>query len=218
MERKNIRRQAIVKDTIQGITKPAIKRLARVGGVTRMTGLMYYEIRGVLKVFMENVMRDAITSMKYDRRKRLQTKDLNIALEHCGMYLGAGLGSKASGKPITQCKQKAAKKKERKEGTTKKHKFKSGTVALREVRRLQKHSDCLVIPKLSFKRLTKEIGQDFESDIAYSKNFMELFQLVCENYLVELFQDALLCALHAERNSLMPKDIQLARRIRKEMA
>ena len=55
------RHRKILRDNIQGITKPAIRRLARRGGVKRISGLIYEETRGVLKVFLENVIRDAVT-------------------------------------------------------------------------------------------------------------------------------------------------------------
>lgn len=51
----------ILRDNIQGITKPAIRRLARRGGVKRISGLIYEETRGVLKIFLENVIRDSVT-------------------------------------------------------------------------------------------------------------------------------------------------------------
>jgi histone H4 len=55
------RHRGVLRDNIQGVTKPAIRRLARRGGVKRMNGLVYEEVRGVLKVFLENIIRDAIT-------------------------------------------------------------------------------------------------------------------------------------------------------------
>ena len=58
---------------LQGITKPAIRRLARRGGVKRISGLIYEETRGVLKVFLENVIRDAVTYTEHARRKEPST-------------------------------------------------------------------------------------------------------------------------------------------------
>ncbi|KAH7941864.1 hypothetical protein HPB49_018051 [Dermacentor silvarum] len=55
------RHRKVLRDNIQGITKPAIRRLARRGGVKRISGLIYEETRGVLEVFLENVIRDAVT-------------------------------------------------------------------------------------------------------------------------------------------------------------
>nr|XP_033479432.1 histone H4-like [Epinephelus lanceolatus] len=59
------RHRKVLRDNIQGITKPAIRRLARRGGVKRISGLIYEETRGVLKVFLENVIRDAVTYTKH---------------------------------------------------------------------------------------------------------------------------------------------------------
>ena len=64
------------RDNIQGITKPAIRRLARRGGVKRISGLIYEETRGVLKVFLENVIRDAVTYTEHARRKTVTAFDV----------------------------------------------------------------------------------------------------------------------------------------------
>ena len=61
------RHRKVLRDNIQGITKPAIRRLARRGGVKRISGLVYEETRGVLKVFHENVIRDAVTYTEHAR-------------------------------------------------------------------------------------------------------------------------------------------------------
>ena len=63
------RHRKVLRDNIQGITKPAIRRLARRGGVKRISGLIYEETRSVLKVFLENVIRDAVTYTEHARRK-----------------------------------------------------------------------------------------------------------------------------------------------------
>eukprot|EP00954_Amorphochlora_amoebiformis_P022235 1351917-Amorphochlora_amoeboformis.AAC.1 len=63
------RHRKVLRDNIQGITKPAIRRLARRGGVKRISGLIYEETRGVLKVFLESVIRDAVTYTEHARRK-----------------------------------------------------------------------------------------------------------------------------------------------------
>merc|ERR1712035_177530 len=63
------RHRKVLRDNIQGITKPAIRRLARRGGVKRISGLIYEETRGVLKVFLENVIRDSVTYTEHAKRK-----------------------------------------------------------------------------------------------------------------------------------------------------
>ncbi|OXU28351.1 hypothetical protein TSAR_008308 [Trichomalopsis sarcophagae] len=71
------RHRKVLRDNIQGITKPAIRRLARRGGVKRISGLIYEETRGVLKVFLENVIRDAVTYTEHAKRKTVTAMDEN---------------------------------------------------------------------------------------------------------------------------------------------
>ena len=72
---------------ISGITKPAIRRLARRGGVKRISGLIYEETRGVLKVFLENVIRDAVTYTEHAKRKTVTAMDVVYALKRQGRTL-----------------------------------------------------------------------------------------------------------------------------------
>merc|ERR1711936_1174897 len=70
------RHRKVLRDNIQGIPKPAIRRLARRGGVKRISGLIYEETRGVLKVFLENVIRDAVTYTEHAKRKTVTAMDV----------------------------------------------------------------------------------------------------------------------------------------------
>lgn len=97
------------------------------------------------------------------------------------------------------------------------HRYRPGTVALREIRRYQKSTE-LLIRKLPFQRLVREIAQDFKSDLRFQGSAVLAMQESAEAYLVGLFEDTNLCAIHAKRVTIMPKDIQLARRIRGERA
>ncbi|XP_020580277.1 uncharacterized protein LOC110024573 [Phalaenopsis equestris] len=88
------RHRKVLRDNIQGITKPAIRRLARRGGVKRISGLIYEETRGVLKIFLENVIRDAVTYTEHARRKTVTAMDVVYALKRQGRTLygfGGGL-------------------------------------------------------------------------------------------------------------------------------
>merc|ERR1711881_228310 len=78
------RYKKVLRDNIQGITKPAIRRLARRGGVKRISGLIYEETRGVLKTFLENVLRDSITYTEHSRRKTVTALDIVYALKRQG--------------------------------------------------------------------------------------------------------------------------------------
>ncbi|CAJ0750261.1 16449_t:CDS:2 [Entrophospora sp. SA101] len=81
------RHRKIIRDNVQGITKPAIRRLARRGGVKRISGLVYEETRGVLKVFLENVIRDVVTYTENANRKTVMSLDVVYALKRQGHTL-----------------------------------------------------------------------------------------------------------------------------------
>ena len=102
-------------------------------------------------------------------------------------------------------------------GVKRPHRFKPGTVSLREIRRFQKSTE-LLIRKLPFQRLVREIASDFKSDLRFQSSAVLALQEASEAYMVGLFEDTNLCAIHAKRVTIMPKDMQLARRIRGERA
>eukprot|EP00930_Biecheleria_cincta_P003449 TRINITY_DN10437_c0_g1_i2.p1 TRINITY_DN10437_c0_g1~~TRINITY_DN10437_c0_g1_i2.p1 ORF type:complete len:137 (+),score=28.31 TRINITY_DN10437_c0_g1_i2:165-575(+) len=111
---------------------------------------------------------------------------------------------------------KAARKQNPVVGTMKKtHRYRPGTVALREIRKYQKSTE-LLLRKLPFQRLVREIAQDVKTDLKFQSQAVLALQEAAEAYLVGLFEDTNLCAIHAKRVTIMPKDIQLARRLRGE--
>ncbi|KAK6120800.1 hypothetical protein DH2020_045463 [Rehmannia glutinosa] len=116
--------------------------------------------------------------------------------------------------PRKQLATKAARKSAPATGGVKKpHRFRPGTVALREIQ-IHRASD----PQAPFQRLVREIAQDFKTDLRFQSSAVSALQEAAEAYLVGLFEDTNLCAIHAKRVTIMPKDIQLARRIRGERA
>lgn len=122
-------------------------------------------------------------------------------------------------------------------GVTRPHRFRPGTVALREIRRYQASTD-LLIKKLPFQRLVREIAQDFkvkltldylpsthngrllssgeQAGLRFQSSAIMALQEASEAYLISLFEDFNLAALHAKRVTIMPRDILLARRLRGE--
>ncbi|CAI8602145.1 unnamed protein product [Vicia faba] len=102
-------------------------------------------------------------------------------------------------------------------GVKKPHRYRPGTVALCEIHKYQKSTE-LLIRKLPFQRLVREIAQDSKTDLRFQSHAVLALQEAAEAYLVGLFEDTNLCAIHAKRVTIMPKDIQLARRIRGERA
>ncbi len=118
--------------------------------------------------------------------------------------------------PRKQLATKAARKSAPATGGVKKpHRYRPGTVCLREIRRYQKSTD-LLIRKLPFQRVVREIINSWLIEIRFQGSAVLALQEAAEAYLVGLFEDTNLCAIHAKRVTIMPKDIQLARRIRGE--
>ena len=97
------------------------------------------------------------------------------------------------------------------------HRYRAGTAAVQDIRHFQKTS-VLLIRKLPFQRLVREIAQDFKTDLRFQSAEILCLQEAAEAYLVRLFDDANLCAIHAKRVTIMLKDILLARQIRGEPA
>ncbi|GAA6008513.1 histone H3 family protein [Rhodotorula paludigena] len=100
------------------------------------------------------------------------------------------------------------------------HRFRPGTVALREIRHYQKSTD-LLLRRLPFARLVREIATEFFEDedgngvgLRWQSSALVALQEATEAYLVHLFEDSNLCALHAKRVTIMQRDMQLVRRIR----
>jgi histone H3 len=121
-------------------------------------------------------------------------------------------GGKAPRKALAS---KAARKSAPATGVKKPHRFRPGTVALREIRKYQKSTE-LLIRKLPFQRLVREVAEGFKQDLRFQSHAIMALQEASEAYLTSLFEDTNLCAIHAKRVTIFPKDIQLARRIRGE--
>jgi len=100
-------------------------------------------------------------------------------------------------------------------GVRKPHRFRPGTKAIMEIKRYQKSTD-LLIRKMPFQRLVREIAQDMSGKLRFQASAIGAIQEAAEAYLVGLFEDSNLCAIHAKRVTLFPADIQLARRVRGE--
>jgi histone H4 len=81
------RQKKALKDNIRGITKPAVRRLARRGGVKRISGIMYEEVRGILKSFVEGVVRDSVTYTEHGKRTTVTALDVVYALKKRGRML-----------------------------------------------------------------------------------------------------------------------------------
>ena len=186
------RHRKVLRDNIQGITKNALQRLAYKAGVKMMSGLCYEELRGVMKVFLDSKIRDALVVTQHNRRKTVTREDLVASAKGNAILNYKGVGKLVGGR------------------------YHPGTVALRNIRHMQKSVVEYLIQRAPFQRLVREIGQDFITDLRYDPLFMDALQTLTESHLVDLLEDANLAAIHTQRTTLQPRDIQLARRIRGE--
>jgi histone H3 len=116
-----------------------------------------------------------------------------------------------------QAQEVAPKKKMAVAAVQKRQRYRPGTKALREIRKYQKTTE-LLIRQRPFERLVREVAQDIKSDLRFQHNAVMALQHASEAFIVGLFEDAALCAKHARRFTLCPKDMALARRIRGDLA
>ncbi|CAG2117533.1 unnamed protein product [Medioppia subpectinata] len=123
-------------------------------------------------------------------------------------------------KPRQQLSTKSVPKKNVETGAPKRHRYRPGQKALRDIRKYQMNTD-LLIKKVPFQRLVREIASHLSiasEGLRFQTTALLALQEASEAYLVNLFEDTNLCAIHAKRVTIMPKDMQLARRIRGESA
>lgn len=97
------------------------------------------------------------------------------------------------------------------------HRFRPGTVALRQIRRYQKSTE-LLLRKLPFQRLVREVAQDVRSNLCFQASAVAALQEAAEAYLIDLFADTNEAAIHAHRVTIMPHDLALARKLRNDAA
>jgi histone H4 len=216
---------------IDGICKAAIRRLCRRGGVKFIGGAIYTEARSLLELYIHNVLGGSYSRAARGSRASVTAVDIvestkdSVPLQAFSRSRGAGimdggvlptihavlLPRKTSGGHNTSPTAVAA----RAAGVRKPRRYRPGTVALREIRRYQKSSD-LLIARAPFRRLARQIATAFSAAPLFREGALESLQSAAENYLVGLFQDANICAIHAKRVGIVPADLQLARRIRGE--
>jgi histone H3/H4 len=114
--------------------------------------------------------------------------------------------AKAPRKQVLATKEESGKTISPGGGNAKAHRYRPGTVALREIRRYQKSTD-LLIRRLPFGRLVREIANEVKQDLRFQSTAILALQEATEAYLVGLFEDTNLCAIHAKRVTIMPKDL-----------
>lgn len=201
------RKKRVVRDAIQGITKSAILRLAHKAGVKNVGSLVYEEVRGIVKLQLEHIVEKAVIVTKHSDRKTVMVGDIQEAMHVIGfkkMLAWNNIELKRCSTYETNAK-KPKKQLARGEG------------AIRQIRFYQKQHDCVYFAISSFAKLCKEITQDFAEDLRWSNDALAYVQMFIEDYLIALFEHVNLCAIHAGRMTIEPKDLQLVHRIYRDV-
>ena len=146
-------------------------------------------------------------------RKKIMARTKNTSRKSAGKVPRSAIVPKKSAKP--KAKPKPKPKPTKQVGTTTLRRFLPGTVALRDIRRYQKGTEML-LRKLPFQRLVRELAQVEKEGIRFQASAVLAMQEATESYMINLFADTCMCAIHGGRVTIMPRDIQLARRLRGE--
>jgi histone H3 len=183
-----------------GLTKPSVQHLLRKAGVKSASGLIYEETIGVFLFMLDSILQRVVVFVEHERRRTAMPSDVKRAVESV-----TGLGLLVHDETVTRCaaRRTAASK-------TDQRRTRKGTGALRNIRFYQRQSDCVYFPKTAFHRLVKD---RVSTDLRWNKVALDHLQLFLEAHIVYLLEKANLAAIHASRETLMPKDIQLARRL-----
>jgi histone H3/H4 len=189
------RSQKTLRDPIYDVTKPGIRRLARRAGVTRVGGLMYDEMRGMIKVHIEDVVQKAVIFMQYRKRRTLSHGDVKEALKRLGMPVWGVTGKE---KANTSGLKKTAK-------AAKKTKARRGSVALKEVKKYQK-SESLLLSRAPIERLIRTSMHDFTSDGRIEPKALSLIQVSVENLITNSFKKSHRAAIHDGRKGVKLED------------
>ena len=175
----------------------------------------WYGMTGRLRAYLKGLGWTEERIMNYDKASHL-----TVSKDHKGQNLRVPAPSdtawlKAHGPLPGRAKPSQKRGAGQPAAPKKPHRYRPGTVALREISRYQKMTE-LLIRRLPFQRLVREIAQDLKGRLNFASGAILALQEVAEAYLVGLFEDTNLCAIHAKCITIMPKDIQLARHIRGE--
>ncbi len=208
------RHRKVMRDNIQGITKPALNKLTKKAGVYRTGSLIYEELRGIIYVFIEKLMNDIVAFNIHKRKTTITKEDVYeaskyklyptekgakvVAKYYFGTVASAGSGTSSGTSSGTNSSFGRRRK--------------VGVKALQEIRYYQKHPG-LLIPKLPFSRLVREIGQHFKANLHFSAGALEAIQQLTEHHIVDLLFKANLIILTYKKYTLEPKDLHITRRV-----
>lgn len=185
-------------------------------------------LAGALEYLAAEILENAATYAKDNKRVRITIRDLEMGVRNDEelstfftsirlTFLGGGVTPFIHPSLLTKKnRKKRGKRAATKDGEKKKHRFRPGTVSLREIRRFQKMSNCLTFAKFPFEKFVREVvAENHTGDVAVkiSKDVFIILQYFIEQKIVELLRNANFAAIHAGRVKLMPVDIDFVRSV-----
>ena len=190
-------------DPVHGLTKPAIQRLLRKAGVKSASGVIYEEIRGVFLTMLDPMLQRIILFVEHEGRRTVMPSDVKRAIESIGLRFYTHDDT------VGRC---APRKRPGRQdpGSSTRRRTRKGKGALRNIVFYQQQSDCVYFTKTAFVRLVKD---RVTRDLRFNKVALDQLQVFLETHVVRILENANLAAIHASRETLMPKDVQLARHI-----
>lgn len=185
------KRNRYYKDNIQSLKKNQFRRLGYVAGIKEMSSVCYEELRGIVKVKLEEIISKLSLYLEYNRSSTVN--EYMIAGTIYPHIWSENISTK-------KCKIKPKSKK--------------NTIE-ENIKYYQKNSSrCLTFGTLPFKRLIKEIFRDFISRaVRLSENASVLLQYFIEDYIVEILILANKLTLHSNKERVEPKEIAMARKM-----
>lgn len=185
---------------IERVTNEAIRRLANRAGAKTISTLVFSEIKGYLISFLHNVMKEAVIITRHADRATIHASDVLYVLEKKQM-------------PMYSTNEDGRLKKcEAFEPSARQTKRSQGELAIKRIRHYQKQSGCVMIEPTVFEDLVKSVTQHYDT-LKWSKKALNIIQVATEEYIHKVFEDAVLCMVHAKRTTMYPKDLQLAMKL-----
>lgn len=188
----------IVRDNIANVSKDSIKRLARKAGIKYLSNLIYDEVRGVIVVWLEQIISKAIIYAQYRNKVTVSLDDVLEATR----FLGWKIYTTGHEADIKTCPVYSSSKKN----------YNKGDKAIKEIEYYQEQSECVYIARAIFERVVREYTQNI-AQMKWTADALLLVQTIIEGKLVDVFELVNLCAIHAGRVIVMPKDVLLTRKI-----
>jgi histone H3/H4 len=207
-----VQKHRVLRDNIQGIKAPQIKRLMLIAGVTSSSSLMYDETRGVVSVLLNDVLRNVATIIEHYRKKKVNGNAVETALEVMGVQLCVGWKCDGVGndKHLPTSEKMSPWGNDRENAKRKGH---AGSKTKFKIRYMQRNSDLAVFDFLSFNRFCREVMQDYVDDILFSPRAIEMLRFYVETTLIQYYKAAYQIVRGEKRKELTPREFQLARSI-----